>query len=140
MLLICLLIVQLATSQNGSNKYPKILKIEQDTVVAFTKLQAKKLDLYRVDFENCLEISDSLRANLNRADYLIEQQQKLNNELRLGLTKSEQLNSLNNEIINKQSADLTKYYKQANRRGTMIKFLGGGLVVSLGTILLLTLN
>ena len=116
------------------------MQINGDSIVAFTPLQAKKINLFRLDYENCLEVSDTLRSQLGRADKLIFEYRNLADLNKEKTSVLEKQNTNYSTIISTQKDDILKLTKKVDRRGTTIKILGGGLIVttalSLGFLLL----
>lgn len=129
--------VQSAICQSG---YPKLIKIDSDTIVAFTTKQAKQLDLYRIDLKYKTVLTDSLTLRLDKCDELVGQQQILIQTHKEQLKDYNSLMVVYNQQLDEQNKHIDQLTKKVNRRGTTIKIFGVGLVVSTAVIVGFLLN
>lgn len=124
--------MQLAFCQSG---YPKLIIYKGDSIVAFTPAQAKTLQIAKINCDEIAERNDSLKVQIDDALNIISlQKQALNS-----YDRERQLNTLltaNNEGRDKEYQNtIDNLNKQLKRRNTTNKFIGGGLIVSVGVIL-----
>lgn len=58
-------------STSTSLKYPKKIVYERDTVVAFTPLQVKKIQLISIELDEVKELNDRLKSQISKDSLLI---------------------------------------------------------------------
>lgn len=131
------MIAQLAICQSG---YPKLIKIDSDTIVAFTPKQAKQLDLYRIDLKYKSILSDSLLMRISKCDELVGQQQILIQTHKEQLNDYSSLMVVYNQQLDEQNKRIDQLTKKVNKRGATVKIFGVGLVVSTAVIVGFLLN
>lgn len=131
---------QLAICQNGSkndtiNKYPKKLIVKGDTIVAFTESQAKKIQLTKIQLDEQIEFTDSLKTQIKKDSLLIFTQNKViksydrERELSLMVIK-------NDSLINKEyEIQINKLESNLKRARTGNKIFGGAALTGLGILL-----
>lgn len=122
----------LATSQNG---YPKILLVNNDTIVGFTKTQARTLDGYRVDLNEKTEKEKFFKKRVSECENLRNKSIIYSRKLERENLMCKKLDTLSQKQIVKLNDDLAKSNKSGDRKSSTIKILGGSLAT---TILIIT--
>lgn len=128
----------LSISQGG---YPKIILVNNDTIVAFTPKQARVLDYYRIDLKETKEKEEFFKNKALECEKIKEEYSKYSDKLLKENNMFRDLDTLKTIEINKISEDLKKSIKSNERKKSIIKFLGAGFVtVSLTLIGVLVFN
>lgn len=115
----------LGISQNG---YPKTIKIGNDTIVAFTPEQARKLDSYRIDLIKSKEKVDYFKDKSKDCDDLYKKYSNYVKEVNVENNLRKNLDSINSIQLKKTQDDLAKSEKKVENKNGLIKILGTGFV------------
>lgn len=137
-LLICLLIPLLATSQNG---YPKLTKINNETFALFTVDQARQLDAYRIEFKREATLRKFYENRLQECDSLVFEFQKLDKDQKDLISDYQKLDKANTNIINSLMEvnsglkyGTEKLEKKLGISSTLAKIFCGAFLVALGLL------
>nr|DAM99220.1 MAG TPA: hypothetical protein [Herelleviridae sp.] len=136
-LILCLLIAQYATCQNG---YPKRVQIEGEELVLFTPQQARQLDGFRLKLKHSTELVKELQARINDCDNLLEQKNILIKKHKSQLGNYEALSETNTLLIAEKQREISDLNKRLRGSKRTTRILGVGLGVSLVTVGILVIK
>jgi hypothetical protein len=136
-LILCLLIAQYATCQNG---YPKRVQIEGEELVLFTPQQARQLDGFRLKLKHSTELVKELQARINDCDNLLEQKNILIKKHKSQLGNYEALSETNTLLIAEKQREISDLNKRLRWSKITTRILGVGLGVSLVTVGILVIK
>lgn len=136
-LILCLLIAQYATCQNG---YPKRVQIEGEELVLFTPQQARQLDGFRLKLKHSTELVKELQERINDCDNLLEQKNILIKKHKNQLGNYEALSETNTLLIEEKQREISDLNKRLRCSKLTTRILGVGLGVSLVTVGILVIK